>query len=102
MTIRLQSAELRDGLYVKPYASLEPEQLWAGRREVWTSTHGRAVRYHVMVDGGVAACRPDVNTRRAQGVILICEDTLIPIVDVPANMCCLRNGCRQIFAAFAL
>lgn len=51
-------AELRDGCYVKPYALLEVEQLWAGRREVWTRSHGRATRYHVMVDRGVAACRP--------------------------------------------
>lgn len=92
-------AVLRDGLYVKPYALLEIEQLWCGRREVWTSTHGRASRYHVMVDGGVAACRPRQERWRNRSVILIAEDTLIPIADVPAHVCCLRNGCRQIFMA---
>jgi hypothetical protein len=94
----LKSAELRDGLYVKPFALLEVEQLWVGRREVWTSTHGRAARYHVMIDGGVAACRKKQNWRN-RSVILLNEDSLIPIVDVPAHMCCLRNGCRQIFEA---
>lgn len=97
---RLKPAELRDGRYAKPCALLETDQLWAGRREVWTASHGRAGRYHVMVDGGVAACRPNANTWRSQGVILICEDTLLPIGEVPSHMCCRRNGCRQFFEAF--
>jgi hypothetical protein len=96
--IHLKPAELRDGRYVKPFALLAVEQLWVGRREVWTATHGRASKYHVMVDGGVAGCRPNVNSWRSQGVILV--GALIPIGAVPANMCCLRNGCRQIFEAF--
>ncbi len=101
MRLPLQPAELRDGLYTKPFALLEVEQLWCGRREVWTSTHGRAGRYHVMGDRGVAACRPGVsNTWRSQSVILICENTLVPIAEVPPHMCCLRNGCRQIYEAY--
>jgi hypothetical protein len=100
MRRNLKPAELRDGLYVKPCAQLEIDQLWVGRREVWTSTHGRASRYHVMIDKGVAACRPNVNTWRSQGVILIGAGTLIPIGMVPTSLCCLRNGCRQIFEAF--
>jgi hypothetical protein len=52
-----------------------------------------------MVDRGVAACRPNPNTWRTQGVLLICKGTLIPIGETPAHMCCLRNGCRQIFEA---
>ena len=62
---RLNPAELRDGRYVKPFALLEVDQLWVGRREVWTASHGRATRYHVMVDGGFAACRPTLNTWRS-------------------------------------
>lgn len=97
--ISLTPAELKDGLYVRPVALLETEQLWCGRREVWTSTHGRATRYHVMIDGGVAACRKQQTRWRNRSVILICEQTLIPIQDVPANLCCLRNGCRQFYEA---
>ena len=96
---QLKSAELRDGRYVQPFALLETEQLWVGRREVWTASHGRATRYHVLVDGGLAACRPNQNTWRSHGCLVICADTLMPITKVPANMCCLRNGCRQIFLA---
>jgi hypothetical protein len=97
--IVLKSAELRDGRYVEPFALLDVDQLWVGRREVWTSTHGRATRYHVMIDGGVAACRKNQTRWRNRSVILINEDSLIPITSVPAHMCCLRNGCRQIFEA---
>lgn len=96
---RLSPAELHNGLYAKPYATLEVDQLWAGRREVWTASHGRATRYHVMVADGTAACRPNANSWRSQGVILLCTDTLIPIGEVPAYMACLRNGCRQLFVA---
>lgn len=101
-TRKLLPAELKDGRYVKPYVLLEIEQLWAGRREVWTSSHGRATRYHVMVDKGVAACRPFRNPHRwtYYSGILICEDTLVPIAKVPAHMICCRNGCRQVFDAF--
>jgi hypothetical protein len=28
------------------------------------------------------------------------ELCLIPITEVPGQMCCQRNGCRQIFDAF--
>lgn len=98
--IELQPAELQGGCYVQPFALLEVEQLWCGRREVWTSTHGRATRYHVMVDGGVAACRKNQTKWLNRSVIVICEDTLIPIAKVPPHMCCLRDGCRQIYEAF--
>lgn len=90
-------AKLKDGCYVQPFAHLEPEQFWVGRREVWTSTHGRATRYHVMVDGGVAACRPKQTSWTNRSVILLCD--LIPIGDMPSHMACLRNGCRQWFSA---
>jgi hypothetical protein len=96
---QLNSAELRDGLYVKPFVLLEVEQLWCGKREVWTTSHGYAGRYHVMVDGGLAACRSK-QTRRWQPYSLILLTALIPITEVPTHMCCLRNGCRQIFEAF--
>ena len=100
-TRQLLPTELKDGRYVKPYALLEVEQLWAGRREVWTKSHGRAARYHIMIDGGVAACRPFRDGRWTYyNGILICEDTLVPIGQVPSYMICLRNGCRQIFDAF--
>jgi hypothetical protein len=52
-----------------------------------------------MVDGGLAACRPNQNTWLSRSVIMICSNTLIPITQMPANMGCLRNGCRQIFLA---
>lgn len=96
----LLPADLRDGLYTRPFALLEPEQYWCGRREVWTATHGRATRYHVMVDGGVAACRKNQTRWKNRSVILICEDTLIPIAQVPGHMLCLRSGCRQCFDAY--
>jgi hypothetical protein len=95
----LKPAELKEGLYVKPFVLLEIEQLWAGRREVWTKSHGEATRYHVMVDGGVAACRAK-QKRRWQPYSLILLGSLIPIAKVPAHMCCQRNGCRQLFEAF--
>lgn len=97
---RLQPAELRDGRYVKPFALLEVEQLWVGRREVWTSTHGRATRYHVMTDRGTAACRPNDDRWLNRSVILLCMSTLIPITEMPTHMACLRNGCRQIFETY--
>lgn len=99
-TRTLLPAELKDGRYVKPCGDLEVEQLWCGRREVWTASHGRATRYHVLIDGGVAGCRPKAGGWRNRSVILLAEDTLIPIAEVPANLCCQRNGCRQIYEAF--
>jgi hypothetical protein len=95
---RLEPADLKDGCYIKPFAHLEIDQLWAGLREVWTASHGRAARYHVMVDGGVAACRPKQTLWKNRSVILLCNH--IPIGEVAAHMCCRRNGCRQIFEAF--
>lgn len=100
-TRSLQPAELRDGRYVKPYALLEIEQLWAGRREVWTKSHGRTTCYHIMADNSVAACRPFRDGRWCYyNGIIICEATLVPIGQVPSHMLCRRNGCRQIFDAF--
>jgi hypothetical protein len=92
-------AELRDGRYVKPYVLLEVEQLWCGHREVWTASHGLATRYHVMVDGGLAACRAKY-PHRWQPFGLIVLGDLIPIAKVPAHMRCQRNGCRQVFDAY--
>ena len=97
-TRKLRPAELKDGRYVKPYVLLEIEQLWCGHREVWTASHGRAARYHVMADGGVAACRSKQRCWRPYSVILL--GSLIPIGDVPGHMCCQRNGCHQVFDAF--
>lgn len=96
---QLKSAELRDGrFYVKPFAELEVDQLWCGHREVWTASHGRAARYHVMVDGGVAACKSQQYSRNPHRVIVL--GALIPIAKVPAHMCCQRNGCRQLYEAY--
>jgi hypothetical protein len=97
---KLTPAALHDGRYGRPYATLEIDQLWCGRREVWTATHGHAGSYHVMVDGGVAACRPKQEGWGHRSVLLICGDTIVPIGQVPSHMCCRRNGCRQIFDAF--
>jgi hypothetical protein len=96
----LAPADLRDGHYVQPFAALKVEQLWCGRREVWTATHGWAGRYHVMIDGGVAACRSKQEGWRNRSVIVIGEDTLVQIDKVPPHMRCRRGGCRQIFDAF--
>jgi len=85
--------------YTQAFALLEQHEWMAGRREVWTSTHGRATRYHVMVDDGMAACRPSPWFRGGNG-ILLCESTLIYVGDVPGHMCCQRNGCRQLFEAY--
>ena len=84
--------------YKKPVALLEPHELLVGRREVWTATHGRATRYHVMVDGGVAACRLKQTKWQNRSVIVLTD--LIPIGDMPAHMACLRNGCKQFFEAY--
>lgn len=96
---KLIPAELKDGHYVKPVALLEIDQLYAGHREVWTASHGRATRYHVMVDHGRAACRASVDERN-RTVIILNEDTLIPIGDVPGILACQRNGCAQLFQKF--
>jgi len=52
-----------------------------------------------MVDGGLAACRAK-EPRRWQSRSVILLSKLIPIAEVPSHMCCLRNGCRQIYEAF--
>lgn len=98
-TRKLLPAELKDGAYVKPFALLEPEQLWCGIREVWTKSHGWAGSYHVMVDGGMAACRAK-QKHRWQPYSLILLGHLVPISKVPHDMCCQRNGCRQVYDAF--
>lgn len=95
----LRPAELRNSVYVKPFALLEVEQLWCGLREIWTASHGEATRYHVMIDDGMAACRAK-QQRRWQPYSLITLCHLIPITKVKAYMCCQRNGCRQIYEAF--
>jgi hypothetical protein len=101
LTDRLLPAELRYGRYVQSFAMLKVEQLWCGHREVWTTSHGLATRYHVMVDNGCAACRSKQQHRwRPYSLLLL--GSLIPITKVPANMACLRNGCRQIFEKFLI
>ena len=96
---RFSPAALKDGRYVKPCGELEVGQLWCGRRQVWTASNGTATRYHVMVDRGLAACRSRQAHRwQPFSLIMLCE--LIPIAEVPANLCCLRNGCRQVYEAF--
>lgn len=82
--------------YDRPFAEISPDDFLVGFREVWTSTHGRATRYHVMIDGGVAACRSKQQTWRNRSVIVLNEDTLMPIGEVPAYMLCKRAGCRQL------
>lgn len=95
----LQPAELRNGFYTEPVAMLEPDQLWCGLREVWTTSHGRTYRYHVMVDRGVAACRAKQEHRwQPYSLIVLCN--LIPIAKVPSRLCCQRNGCRQLYEAY--
>lgn len=71
----------------------------AGTREVWTSSHGRATRYHVATANGAAACRPQVETWQNRSVIILVESSLIDVADVPSHMKCQRDGCRQLFAA---
>lgn len=93
-------AELRNGLYVKPVALLEPEQLWCGRSEVWTSSHGRATRYHVMVDDGCAACRPHTTRWKSGSMIILETDSLIPIAEVEGHMACRAPGCFVYYRAF--
>ena len=104
------SADSRSGFYGKPFALLEISELFAGRREVWTATHGRATAYHVLVDDGMAACRPNPKfrgshrttrgtPRKKYDAIILCELTIIPIGEVPGHMTCGRNGCRQWFEA---
>jgi hypothetical protein len=65
--------------------------MMAGWREVWTATHGRARRYHVVANNGMAACRP--NNRLDGGGIPL--GRLTRAADVPVHMRCQRNGCRQ-------
>ena len=95
---RIVPAEIKNERYVRPFSEIEPGEYWVGRREVWTASHGRACRYHVMVDHGVAACRPHIRRWSNLSVILLCD--LIPIGDMPSHMACLRNGCKQLFEAF--
>lgn len=94
---KLRPAELKDERYALSYSELNVRQLWCGKREVWTRTHGWASRYHVMVDGGVAACRSQEGWRN-RSVIVLCH--LVPIAKVLNHMRCQRNGCRQIFDKF--
>src|SRR5438876_130026 len=96
--VALLPADLKDGRYVMSFHALEIDQLWCGRREVWIPPHGRATRYHVMIDGGVAACRPKQLSWANRSVILLGD--LLPIGDVPNNLCCQRNGCRQLFESY--
>lgn len=83
--------------YVQPFAELEPHEWLAGTREVWTSTHGRAGRYHVMVDDGMAACRPAPYLHGKVNGVLLYEPSLAPLDEVASYMRCQRAACRRLF-----
>jgi hypothetical protein len=68
----------------------------AGHREVWTSTHGWAGRWHVATDEGMAACRPNPIMRRPtanRGSIVLGD--LRDAAEIDPLIRCRRNGCRQ-------
>jgi hypothetical protein len=100
-TQNLAAAELKDGRYVRPFALLEIEQLWAGQCEDLTRSRRPTTCYHIMIDGGFAACRP-VRPGRwvCYSAVLLGEKSLIPIGQVPVERICRRNGCLQIYEAY--
>jgi hypothetical protein len=96
-------AELKDGRYVKPYVLLEIEQLWAGQCDDRTRSPRapKATTFHIMIDGGFAACRPFRPGRWVcYNAVLLGEKTLIPIGQVPTQQLCRRNGCLQVYEAY--
>ena len=101
---QLQSAELKDGRYVKPYTLLEIEQLWAGQCDDRTRSRRplKTACYHIMIDGGFAACRPFRPSHQwvCYNAVLLDEKSLIPIGQVPAQQICRRNGCLQAYEAY--
>ena len=101
---QVKAAELKEGRYVKPYALLEIEQLWAGQCDDRTRSRRppATTRYHVMIDGGFAACRPFRPRHQwvCYNAVLIDEKSLIPIGQVPTQRICRRNGCLQVYEAY--
>ncbi len=66
----------------------------AGHREVWTSTHGRASRYHVALDGEpMAACSPARSL--AGGTRRIVLGDLCEASEVPQILRCRRRACAK-------
>lgn len=100
----LLPAQLKDGRYAKPYVLLEIEQLWAGQCDNRTRSRRppSTSRYHIMIDGGVAACRPFRPSHQwvCYNAVLIGVKSLIPIGSVPTQQICRRNGCLQIYEAY--
>ena len=126
---QMQSAVLKDGRYIKPYTLLEIEQLWAGQCDDRTRSRRPPATscYHIMIDGGFAACRPFRPRHRwvCYNAVLIGEKSLIPIDQrngstaagplwgrawanetaaklgqVPTQRICRRNGCLQVYEAY--
>jgi len=77
---------------VAPAADVVVSDVMAGHREVWTSTHGRASRYHVAVDG-CAACAPNASLAGGNRRIVLGE--LIDADEVPAILRCKRVACAK-------
>ena len=101
---QVKAAELKDGRYIKPYALLEIAQLWAGQGEDRTRSRrpSATTRYHVMIDGGFAACRPFRPRHQwvCYNAVLLDEKSLISIGQVPTQQICRRNGCLQVYEAY--
>jgi hypothetical protein len=64
----------------------------AGFREVWTSTHGRAARYHIAIDGA-AACATCPTLKSGTRRIILGD--LINAEFVPLVMRCRRAACAK-------
>ena len=100
----LPPAELKGGCYVKPYTLLEIEQLWAGQCDDRTRSRRppKTTCYHIMIDGGFAACRPFRPSHQwvCYNAVLLDEQSLIPIGQVPTQQICRRNGCLQAYEAY--
>lgn len=84
---------LKDARYVKPYATSSRTLAWRSSsagpgRSAKTKAHGPSTYYHVMIDRGVTACRPFRDGRWIYyyNGISICENTLVPIGQVPPHM----------------
>ena len=67
--------------------------VWAGHREVWTATHGRAARYHVANEYNGAVCSPAITLRGGNRRIILGD--LMPAEDVPEILRCARPACKK-------
>ncbi len=73
--------------------NLKPKEIvLAGRREVWTATHGWAGKYHVSVDG-LAACSPAHSLRGGNRRMILGD--LMHADEVPAAQRCARPACAK-------